>query len=70
MFHRLAGFNQCSEVEDAIEGSVFIRSSAKDPLDLLAIGDVGLDKLDARGNFGAPGVAQVVYDDDLVSATL
>jgi len=54
-------------VEDAVEGSVFIGSSAKKAFDYGTIVDIGFDEFDACGDLVTEGVAKIIYHDDLMS---
>lgn len=46
--HRLAGLNQCRKVEHRVKRPSLVECGPEDSLDLLPVGQLSLDKLNAR----------------------
>jgi hypothetical protein len=67
MLHRFAGFNERSEVQNAVEWSACGGRFPKQNFDASTVCDVGFDELDASGNLVAMGMAEVIDDDDLMA---
>src|SRR6185437_10409 len=61
MLHAFAGLDERGEVHDAVD------SGAEELFERGAVGEIAFDKLHARGDHGAMGMAEVVVDDDFMA---